>query len=70
MIYTAEMETMAVKQLVMKLSVKNFLLLDSSKLSVKGFYSFISSDSFDAVICNDAPEIDHEELAGNFILLK
>ncbi|MFR2776386.1 MAG: DeoR/GlpR family DNA-binding transcription regulator [Anaerostipes sp.] len=70
MIYTAEMDTMAVKQLVMRLAVKNFLLLDSSKLHVKGFYSFISSDDFDAVVCNDDPAINHEELAENFILLE
>ena len=68
MIYTAEMDTMAVKEKAMELSVKKFLLMDSSKLYVKGFYSFISSKDFDAVICNDDEAINHDEIPENFIL--
>ena len=68
LIYTAEMDTMAVKEKAMKLSVKKFLLMDSSKLYVKGFYSFIESKDFDAIICNEDPVIRHEELPDNFIL--
>ena len=52
----------------MELSVKKFLLMDSSKLYVKGFYSFISSKDFDAVICSDDEAINHDEIPENFIL--
>lgn len=68
LIYTSEMDTMAVKEKAMKLSVKKFLLMDSSKLYVKGFYSFIESKDFDAIICNEDPVIRQEELPDNFIL--
>lgn len=70
MIYTAEMETMAVKEKAMKLAVKKFLLIDSSKLFIKGFYSFISSSDFDAVICNDDVRMNYDDLPKNFILEK
>ena len=68
MIYTAEMDTMAVKEKAMNLSVKKFLLMDSSKLYVKGFYSFLSSGDFDAVICNQDNSINYEDIPDNFIL--
>lgn len=68
LIYTAEMETMAVKEKAMQLSTKNFLLVDASKLDVKGFYSFIACSDFDAIICNEDLKIDPEELPDNFIL--
>ena len=69
LVYTAEIDTMAVKQKAMSLSVKNYLLIDSSKVSVKGFCSFIKSDDFDAVICNNDPMFNEEELPHNYILL-
>ena len=69
LVYTAEIDTMAVKQKAMSLSVKNYLLIDSSKVSVKGFCSFIKSDDFDAVICNNDPLFGEEELPHNYILL-
>ncbi|TQQ84902.1 DeoR/GlpR transcriptional regulator [Peptacetobacter hominis] len=69
LVYTAEMDTMAVKQKAMNLSVRKYLLADSSKLSVKGFCSFISSDDFDAVICNVDENISEEELPDNYILV-
>lgn len=69
LVYTAEMDTMAVKQKAMSLSVKNYLLIDSSKFFVKGFCSFISSDDFDAVICNQDETINIEDLPDNYILV-
>lgn len=69
LIYTSELETMAVKDKVMKLAMKNYLLIDASKLNVKGFYSFIDCTDFDAVICNDDIKINKEELPENFILV-
>ncbi len=70
LVYTAEMDTMAVKQSAMNLAVNKYLLVDSSKLSIKGFCSFISSDDFDAVICNDDEKINLEDIPNNYILVK
>lgn len=69
LIYTAEMDTMSVKQKAMSLSVKNYMLIDSSKIFVKGFCSFINSLDFDAIICNTDECINEEELSNNFILV-
>lgn len=69
LVYTAEMDTMAVKQKAMSSSVKNYLLIDYSKANVKGFCSFINSNDFDAVICNKDKDINEEELPNNFILV-
>lgn len=69
LVYTAEMDTTAVKQKAMTLSVKNYLLIDSSKLYIKGFCSFIDTGDFDAIICNDDISIDKELLPHNFILV-
>lgn len=68
LVYTAEMDTMAVKQKAMDLAVKKYLLIDSSKLSVKGFCSFISSDDFDAVICNKDAHMNIDDIPVNYIL--
>lgn len=70
MVYTAEMETMAIKQKAMELAVKNYLLVDASKLQVRGFYSFSPTAAFDALICNDDSSIDREILPDNAILLE
>ena len=68
MIYTSEMETMAVKEAVMKLAQNNVLLIDTSKLYIKGFCSLISLDNFDIVLCNNDGLIVKEELPQNFQL--
>lgn len=70
LVYTAEIDTMAIKQSAMNLAVNKYLLVDYSKLSVKGFCSFISSDDFDAVICNNDDRIDLEKIPNNYILVK
>ena len=63
------MDTMAVKQKAMELAVKKYLLIDASKLSIKGFCSFISSDDFDAIICNQERYMNLENMPMNYILL-
>lgn len=68
LIYTAEVETMAVKEAAMKLADKSILLLDSSKLFIKGFCSLISLNSFDFVICNNDSRINRADLPENFLL--
>lgn len=70
LVYTAEMDTMAVKQKAMSLSVQKYLLIDSSKLSIKGFCSFIPSDDFDAVICDQGVDVDWDTLPENYILVE
>lgn len=65
--YTAEMDTMIIKQKAMERAEKKYLLADSSKLSVKGFCSFTDTDAFDAVICDDAVELDPEAIPDNCI---
>lgn len=69
LVYTTEMETMLIKQKAMELAVKKYLLIDDSKLSVRGFYTFVESSSFDAVICNDSENLKKEELPENFIAI-
>ena len=69
LIYTAEVETMAVKEAAMKLAVKSILLMDASKLYIKAFCSLISLTSFDTVICNRTDYINKDDLPRNFILV-
>ena len=68
LLFTAEPETMAVKELAMKRSVKKFLLIDPSKLFVRGFYNSVSTREFDAVICCDRAKKGFDELPDNMIL--
>lgn len=70
LIYTAEMDTMAVKQQAMNLAVKKYMLIDSSKIFVRGFCSFIGTNDFDAVICNKDECMNEEDLPNNFILVE
>lgn len=68
-IYTAELETMVVKIEAMKITNHKYLLFDSSKLDVKGFYSFGAFNDFDVILCNDDPGIDKEEVPPNLIFV-
>ena len=68
-VYTTEMETMLIKKKAMELSVKKYLLLDDSKLSVRGFYTFVDCSEFDAVICNNFSDFQEEDLPDNFIMV-
>ncbi len=68
-VYATEMETTIIKQKAMELSVKKYLLLDDSKLSIKAFHTFIETSKFDAIICNNAEHLNYEELPNNFLLV-
>ena len=68
LVYTAEMDTMAIKQKAMSQAVHSYLLIDDSKFDVKGFCSFISSDEFDVVICNETDR-NFEDIPNNFIFV-
>lgn len=70
LVYTTEVETMMIKEKAMEQSVKNYLLIDSSKLSVRGFYSFVESTAFDAVICNQSEELESAEIPENVIIVE
>ena len=63
------MDKMAVKQKAMSLSAQKYLLIDRSKIAIKGFCSFIDSDDFDAIICDQSKELDVETLPDNYILV-
>lgn len=68
--YLAEMDTMAVKIKAMEQAINKYLLIDSSKIGLKGFYSFTNCSEFDAIICDDNPDIDEEECPENFIFVE
>lgn len=52
MSYTSEQETLDVKRAAMENSDKKYLLIDASKLNVRGFCKFAHVDEFDKIICN------------------
>lgn len=70
LLYTVEMETMEVKQKAMHVSTKTHLLIDSSKLDVKSFCSFIHTDDFDSIYCDENDSIVKEDILENMILVK
>lgn len=70
MVYTTEMETMLIKRKVQAMGVKTYLLIDSSKLEVRGFYGYTNGAEFDAVICNGSVLVEEEALPDNFILVE
>ncbi len=67
-VYTAEMDTMAVKMAAMKQAVHKYLLCDTSKFKIKGFCSFIRIHDFDALICNHDETLDMDMLPDNVIV--
>ena len=69
LIYSADIETTEIKTKAMEIASKKYLLSDSSKFDIKGFYNFSSCDKFDAVICNDNEHIDKECVGDNFIFV-
>lgn len=57
--YTSEQESLDVKKAAMNNSNQKILLIDSSKLNVRGFCKFSELDAFDKILCNqfeDYPE--------------
>lgn len=65
-VYTGEIDTMAVKEAAMKCTLKKYLLADTTKLFVKGFYSLLKYEDFDAVFCNQDALLNIEDLPSNF----
>lgn len=66
--YTAEMETRELKEIAMRNSNHNYLMIEDTKLNVKGFCHFEDTSEFDAVFTNE-PEVDIE-LPENYIIVK
>ncbi|MDD3049110.1 MAG: DeoR/GlpR family DNA-binding transcription regulator [Bacilli bacterium] len=66
--FTAEMETRELKKIAMENSNHSYLLLDDSKIGIKGFCKLVKTDTFNHVFCNYF-ETD-EEIPDNFILIK
>lgn len=50
--YTAEAETREMKNVAMKNAKQSYLLIDSSKVGVKGFCKFKTLDCFDKIYCD------------------
>lgn len=65
--FTTEMDTAEVKRTAIELAQKSYLMVDSSKLKVRGFYSCANLDQFDAVIVSGTDE--SRELPDHFIVL-
>ena len=52
------------KKKAMKLAEKSFLIIDSSKQKIKGFYSFADLDEFDGIITDRTDQ----EVPDHFII--
>lgn len=66
--YTAEMETRELKEIAITNSNHKYLLIDDSKLFVKGFCKFTNTDKFDLIFCNDSEELP-EVLPENYSIV-
>lgn len=69
LLYTAEMDTLAIKETAMQLSHKNYLLVDSSKLMVKGFCRHHGFEAFNAILCDQTALINQENSPEQLILV-
>lgn len=67
--YTAEMNTREMKQIAMENAHHNYLLIDHTKLWIKGFCKFTSANHFEKIFCDACGE-STEELPENFVLVK
>lgn len=52
LVYTAEMETRSVKDIAMKNATKKYLLIDHSKLTLRGFTKLADMVDFDNIYCD------------------
>ncbi|WP_289184029.1 DeoR/GlpR family DNA-binding transcription regulator [uncultured Dubosiella sp.] len=68
-VYTAELETAAVKKAAMAFSVRKILLADEAKLHVKGFCSVLDTDMFDAIVLGVKEKPDPEQLPLNAVVV-
>lgn len=67
-VYTAEMETREIKKIAMNNSIHNYLIIDDSKLFIKGFCIIDTIEKFEAIFCNKSKTIP-EYLTDNMILV-
>ena len=58
-VYSATIETVTNKQAAMKNSLRNFMIVDSSKFTQRGFCYCCSSDDFETVFSDIAPNGEH-----------
>ncbi|NBK97125.1 MAG: DeoR/GlpR transcriptional regulator [Erysipelotrichia bacterium] len=65
--YTAEMGTREIKNIAMANANHSYLLVDDSKIGVKGFCKFKETKAFDYIFCNRFETED--ELLENFMLV-
>lgn len=56
--YTSEIEVGHVKELAMKRSKINYLVVDDSKFGVSGLYNFSKLENFDKIFVNREPKIE------------
>lgn len=52
MAYTTETESLVMKRIAMENAKRNYLLVDSTKFSTKGFLKLCETSQFDSIICN------------------
>lgn len=66
--YTAEMETREIKKIAMNNSNHQYLIIDDSKLYIKGFCIIDSTERFEKIFCNKSKTIP-EILPDNVVLV-
>ncbi|MCI8598806.1 MAG: DeoR/GlpR transcriptional regulator [Lachnospiraceae bacterium] len=69
-VYTGEIDTMSLKETAIQCALKKYLLIDTTKLFVKGFYGPLKHEDFDAVFCNQDRLLDPGELPNNFKIVQ
>lgn len=69
MSYTSELQTLEIKKQAMKNSLNSYLLVDHSKVGVKGFCNFETLDKFDGILIDETTELLENGLE-NLILVK
>ncbi|MFV0396317.1 MAG: DeoR/GlpR family DNA-binding transcription regulator [Coprobacillaceae bacterium] len=68
-IYTAEIDTLAIKEVVIQKSLHTHLLADASKYNMRGFCSMSNIQQFDTIITNHNEVYKGEELPDNIKLI-
>lgn len=57
MCYTSELQTLEIKKQAMKQSLHSYLLVDYSKVGIKGFCNFYALNQFDKILIDETNEI-------------
>jgi DeoR family fructose operon transcriptional repressor len=68
-LYTAEIDTLATKEIAIQKSLHIHLLVDASKYKLRGFCSMNDIHQFTSIISNQDPVFDGEELSSNVTLV-